>query len=247
LKCFACPDRNFNNASFGIHDIDATVKSRYAALVSLLTNTTTTTALKSRYAALLANTTTPTDNEEDTLSNETVLSLAFGEQGGNSSCSSQNIALWALANFTSSSFWDSFFVANANANTDADADATPLITLYALAVLWISTRGPTWHVKNESNNNNVTSTTTNAQQQQQPASSLWFREGNFNWCEWHGVVCLPHSDIVGSLRLKETNLTGSLPSEIGLFVELQQVQLEENDLSGTIPMALFQLEKLSTW
>ena len=64
-------------------------------------------------------------------------------------------------------------------------------------------------------------------------------------CSWHGIVC--NSDnVVVSIDLTKNNLSGSLPSAIGLLDTLVGLSLESNSLTSTIPTDLGTLPKLTS-
>jgi hypothetical protein len=68
-------------------------------------------------------------------------------------------------------------------------------------------------------------------------------------CDWHGVTCEPSgatgstASVVG-LDLEQNDLSGSIPGELGQLTQLQSLSLFENQLSGTIPASLGDLGKL---
>ena len=74
---------------------------------------------------------------------------------------------------------------------------------------------------------------------------------NTNWLsdrplgEWHGVTT-DASGRVTRLDLRENQLSGSIPPELGGLANLQWLDLRENQLSGSIPPELGRLAKL-TW
>ena len=71
---------------------------------------------------------------------------------------------------------------------------------------------------------------------------------NENWCtdadisEWYGVTV--SSGLVSRLELNENNLTGSIPSDIGQLTQLQYLRLDGNSLSGEIPEEIYDLRHL---
>mmetsp|Transcript_18890 Transcript_18890/g.27942 ORF Transcript_18890/g.27942 Transcript_18890/m.27942 type:complete len:398 (-) Transcript_18890:51-1244(-) len=66
-------------------------------------------------------------------------------------------------------------------------------------------------------------------------------------CEWDGVICDRQNSKVEELNLKENNLIGSIPLEISLLTDLSSLNLKDNQLSGTIPaIALGSLPNLAS-
>jgi hypothetical protein len=75
-------------------------------------------------------------------------------------------------------------------------------------------------------------------------SHNWMSEKHHE-CSWHGVSCNWHSQVI-QLNLGFLKLDGLLPNnELGLFVELQELDLHGNDLEGVLPR-LAGLQKLET-
>lgn len=92
----------------------------------------------------------------------------------------------------------------------------------------------------------------------------WNPEEIINWmsdkdiCEWEGLVCggfgdtdrnrnLSNSEeasFVTKIDLSNKNLVGPLPAEIGLFMELKDLILVSNWISGSLPIELFSLAHL---
>ncbi len=62
-------------------------------------------------------------------------------------------------------------------------------------------------------------------------------------CDWFGVTC--EDGNVVSLNLRENNLTGSIPPEIGSLVNLNILNLMMNTLTGSIPMEIGNLTNLT--
>ncbi|MEP7344079.1 MAG: hypothetical protein ABI877_02370 [Gemmatimonadaceae bacterium] len=63
---------------------------------------------------------------------------------------------------------------------------------------------------------------------------------NTNWlqtspCFWYGVIC---NSGVWVIRLATNNLTGTLPSSLGVLSHLTELFLPDNHLTGTIPSSL---------
>lgn len=61
-------------------------------------------------------------------------------------------------------------------------------------------------------------------------------------CSWYGVTC--GGGHVTELHLTDNNLTGSLPSELGYLIGLQQLHLSINQIGGGIPPELGSLSNL---
>ncbi len=78
----------------------------------------------------------------------------------------------------------------------------------------------------------------------------WF--DNTNWLtdaplgEWYGVST-DNAGRVVSLDLRRSNLTGSIPPELGKLANLSYLNLSENELSGSIPPELGNLANLSSF
>ncbi|KAJ4829572.1 hypothetical protein Tsubulata_031624 [Turnera subulata] len=69
------------------------------------------------------------------------------------------------------------------------------------------------------------------------ALASW-RDTDSTPCHWHGVTCT-HLQRVTSLSLPGKNLTGYLPSELGLLDSLSRLTLSGNNFSRPIPSHLF--------
>ena len=66
-------------------------------------------------------------------------------------------------------------------------------------------------------------------------------------CSWHGVECVSSDKEtmrVMELDLADNNLTGTIPQEIGQLRDLQSLNFERNHLTGPIPDTLGQLGNL---
>ena len=63
--------------------------------------------------------------------------------------------------------------------------------------------------------------------------------------EWHGVGFGGVSGQVTSINLRQNNLVGVIPPELGYLSKLRILILSENDLSGQIPIELGSLPRLS--
>ncbi len=89
---------------------------------------------------------------------------------------------------------------------------------YALAGLYFNTTGQNW-----TNNTN------------------WLSDRPLN--TWFGVQTNSSEEVTG-LDLKENNLAGAIPSEIGQLQKLENLYLYRNQLSGSIPQEIGQLQEL---
>eukprot|EP01124_Arcella_intermedia_P006906 TRINITY_DN14180_c0_g1_i1.p1 TRINITY_DN14180_c0_g1~~TRINITY_DN14180_c0_g1_i1.p1 ORF type:complete len:199 (-),score=25.74 TRINITY_DN14180_c0_g1_i1:105-701(-) len=104
----------------------------------------------------------------------------------------------------------------------------------------------------------------------QPAS-LWIHNKNWgsalHYCKWEGIYCdstyhfalnqsagglvgtIPTGiaflgSYVTSLRLHRNQLSGSIPTQIGVLTGLMELDVQENIISGTLPTTLSKLGKL---
>ena len=64
-------------------------------------------------------------------------------------------------------------------------------------------------------------------------------------CEWWGVQCSKDADVVIGLTMKNNSIKGSLPSEIMSLGALKTLDLECNNINGTITETLGRLINLS--
>lgn len=62
---------------------------------------------------------------------------------------------------------------------------------------------------------------------------------NKDTCEWPGVSCDMNGKFIKRLNLAEQNLQGSIITEIGLLKSLEEIDLSNNALIGTIDSALY--------
>ena len=108
-----------------------------------------------------------------------------------------------------------------------------LLQRYVLRVLYHSTGGDNWSGIND-------------------ASTTWF--GALSVCDWRSInaqcgvcgfgQCNINDQQVGYIALRESNLQGTIPGELGQLTALTRLDLWDNQLTGTIPLALTQLTAL---
>ena len=88
----------------------------------------------------------------------------------------------------------------------------------ALAALYNATNGSSWLV-----------------------DTNWLSNGPLG--EWHGVSTDADGRVAG-LDLRDNELSGSIPSELGNLANLEGLGLHDNELSGPIPSELGDLDNL---
>ena len=93
--------------------------------------------------------------------------------------------------------------------------------------------------------------------QQAALGALYAATGGTNWSnrenwltdrplgEWSGVTVDDRGRVIG-LSLRDNDLTGPIPSELGLLVNLESLRLDANNLTGPIPSALGSLVNLES-
>ncbi|KFK32754.1 hypothetical protein AALP_AA6G284500 [Arabis alpina] len=65
-----------------------------------------------------------------------------------------------------------------------------------------------------------------------------------NPCSWRGILCNNNSRVV-TLSLPNSNLVGSIPSDLGFLQNLQTIDLSNNSLNGSLPVELFAAGELN--
>ncbi|ESQ31212.1 hypothetical protein EUTSA_v10003700mg [Eutrema salsugineum] len=63
-------------------------------------------------------------------------------------------------------------------------------------------------------------------------------------CSWRGVTCDESSRHVTVLSLPSSNLSGTLPSNLGSLLSLQRLDLSNNSINGSFPVSLFNATEL---
>ncbi|KAL1812551.1 hypothetical protein DCAR_0624789 [Daucus carota subsp. sativus] len=64
-----------------------------------------------------------------------------------------------------------------------------------------------------------------------------------NPCSWGGVRCGANSSVI-DLSLPNSQLLGSIPSNLGMFKNLQSLDLSNNSINGSIPSSMYNLTSL---
>ncbi len=64
--------------------------------------------------------------------------------------------------------------------------------------------------------------------------------------DWYGITCNATNDSVTKLQLESNNLSGTIPPELGNLSQLTRLFLSGNSLSGSIPKELGNLSQLET-
>lgn len=64
-----------------------------------------------------------------------------------------------------------------------------------------------------------------------------------NPCSWGGVRCGANSSVI-DISLPNSQLLGSIPSNLGMFENLQSLDLSNNSINGSIPSSMYNLTSL---
>ena len=118
-------------------------------------------------------------------------------------------------------------------------DSPTLIQRYCLAALYFALNGDQW-------------TRCGQHKQQETNETCLDEKGNVSQrflseqseCSWYGIRCINGN--VASITIRDNNLVGSLPPELGELKELVYLVLSNNHLNGAVPKQLQQLSKLNT-
>lgn len=105
----------------------------------------------------------------------------------------------------------------------SESNRDAIVQRYTMAVLYFGTGGSYWH------------------------SSIGWLSGE-NECEWQDLTCDNEGTtglVLTEISLKDNNLTGMMPIEIGSLTELGVLCLSKNNLNGTIPEAVGDLTSLT--
>jgi hypothetical protein len=108
-------------------------------------------------------------------------------------------------------------------------DAPKIIQRWALAVMYYSTDGDNWATCNEDDNSCVNAFLSPT-----------------NECEWFGITCVttPDGNCVERIIFEDNNLSGTIPTELGLLANIAVLGMEQGTTSGRIPSELGQLEEM---
>ncbi|KAG7578423.1 Leucine rich repeat 4 [Arabidopsis thaliana x Arabidopsis arenosa] len=78
----------------------------------------------------------------------------------------------------------------------------------------------------------------------QPHPRRWSTISSFAYCKWRGVTCNHNNHLVISLNISGLSLGGTISPEIGHLSEVQEVYLQNNNLTGEVPSSLAALPSL---
>ncbi|KAF9688513.1 hypothetical protein SADUNF_Sadunf02G0204800 [Salix dunnii] len=79
-----------------------------------------------------------------------------------------------------------------------------------------------------------------------PPLTSWSRSNLHNLCRWTAVSCNPTSRTVSRINLSSLNITGTLARfNFTPFTDLTGFDIQNNNVSGTIPLAIGSLSKLN--
>jgi hypothetical protein len=95
--------------------------------------------------------------------------------------------------------------------------------LAALSAIYESTKGSGWTTKTNWQSSDVSA------------------------CDWHGITCDDAHSTVTHLELEDNNLSGTLPTEIGLLTGINsEFKLHTNSLRGSLPSEIGLLTAMTT-
>jgi len=73
----------------------------------------------------------------------------------------------------------------------------------------------------------------------------WSKKSTVAVCDWDGIECENEEGSVLSIRLPQTDLLATIPTELALLSTLNSIDLQENMLQGTIPSDLASMKNLT--
>lgn len=118
-------------------------------------------------------------------------------------------------------------------------DDPKLIQRWALAVMYYSTEGDSWTMCFDGDEQCANDT-------DELGNPLISFLSSVNECEWFGITCIPVNGrfCVERIIFEDNNLSGIIPTELGLLEELRVLGMEQGTTSGRIPSELGQLQRM---
>lgn len=119
-------------------------------------------------------------------------------------------------------------------------DAPKILQRWALAVLYYSTNGDDWFSCSEVDPS--CSETEDEGGDDDPVNFL----SSASECEWFGITCatFPEGNCVERIIFENNNLSGTIPTELGVLSNLAVLGMEQGSTSGRIPSQLGNLENM---
>ena len=126
------------------------------------------------------------------------------------------------------------------------SDRAHLIQRWVLAVLYFSTNGNDWYqCASPQTDAGRTGKNTKACGTVNPFFGAAPFLSNVSECTWAGIGCTTSTGLVNDIELANNNLVGTIPTELGLLTELKVWAMERGGLRGTIPSQVGTLQQLT--
>jgi Leucine-rich repeat (LRR) protein len=103
------------------------------------------------------------------------------------------------------------WIVHAN-ETSICPDSTNLFQRFVLAIFYFACGGTKWSMPEEEH----------------------YLESSVNECEWYGIACDDNQTVIG-LHLDNSSIVGTLPTELAMLRNVQELNIDANQIVGPIP------------